>query len=192
MFSGHGDTGYGYASGALGCTDRYEWSTIYAATLKEYMDLYGSDHNVILLGSCGSGGFIDPNGKNTFDPAAFNRAFISAFKKASPKSAEFRDPRYTVIACAAAHEEGWCYWWSNQYGQLTNGCTEIMGALGRCGGYDYCNIHTGDNNGTTPKQGDLNGDGKINVQEAYLYAKGQVQQSTVQFWSEENKLILFP
>ena len=73
---------------------------------------------------------------------------------------------------------------------MINGGTDIMRALGRAGGYDYCDDN-GNNNGTTYKHGDTNGDDKVSVYEAYRYAWNQVINSDVQFWSTENGLILF-
>ena len=69
--------------------------------------------------------------------------------------------------------------------------TEFLRGIGRAGGY-YYGATNGINHGWTGKKGDKNGDKKLNVKEAYLYAKPLVTRSTVQFWSSESGLILFP
>ena len=191
MFSGHGSTGYGRSSGALVCSDG---SVITAATLRSTMDRLKVNNIVILLGSCGSGGFISSTETNRQDgslsPDAFNSAFISAFRTSVPTAGEFRAKGYTVITGAAAHEKGFCCWWTNRYNQIVNGGTDIMIALAKAGGYEYCD-NGGYNAGFGSKRGDSNKDKLVTVKEAYTYAKKQVTRSHVQFWSSRPELILF-
>ena len=194
MFSGHGYVDYDYnISGALSCVDdtSYNHAYITPALLKLYMDYYGSNNNIILLGSCGSGGFIDPNGQErSFDPDRFCSSFINAFKTPDANAGEFRDKSYTVIAAAEAHETGISWTWTLS-GALINGGSEIFIALGKAGGYDYCDMNTGSNNGWTKMWGDSNGDKEVTVKEAYQYARWRVPNSKVQFWSERSGLVLF-
>ena len=191
MYSGHGYTGSGLSSGALAC---YNGTYITTPTLKARMDSINVNNMVILLGSCGSGGFIDPNGEEKkaedFDPDAFNRAFVNAFRAPASNAGEFKAKGYTVIAAAAAHENGWCSWWENDYGSIVNGGTDIMRALAKAGGYYYC-TNSGKNAGFGSKAGDSNKDKKVTVKEAYTYAKKQVKRSHVQFYSSRSGLILF-
>ena len=191
MYSGHGDTSRSTYSGTLVCSDD---SYITPYSLKTYMDYYGSNHNVILLSSCGSGGFIDPNGEKeaNFSPTEFNSGFINAFSTPASNAGEFAKVKhYTVITAAAAHQESWCWWWtSRKTGAVVNGGTELMRALARAGGYDYCN-DKGEKVGTVSKKGDKNGDKKVTVKEAYNYAKKNVSGSSVQYWSDIGSLILF-
>ena len=191
MFSGHGSTGSGNYSGALSCSNG---SIITAATLKSTMDKLKINNIVILLGSCGSGGFIDPTTAEEqnggLNPDAFNNAFIRAFRTSSPTAGEFKAKGYTVIAGAAAHESGVCCWWTNRFKQIVNGGTDIMIALAKAGGYEYCD-DGGFNAGFGSRKGDSNKDKKVTVKEAYSYAKKQVTRSHVQFWSARPELILF-
>ena len=191
MFSGHGSTGSGNYSGALSCSNG---SIITAATLKSTMDKLKINNIVILLGSCGSGGFIDPTmaeeQNGGLNPDAFNNAFIRAFRTSSPTAGEFKAKGYTVIAGAAAHESGFCCWWTNRFKQIVNGGTDIMIALAKAGGYEYCD-DGGFNAGFGSRKGDSNKDKKVTVKEAYSYAKKQVTRSHVQFWSARPELILF-
>ena len=191
MFSGHGYTGSGNYSGALSCSDG---SRITAATLKSTMDRLKINNIVILLGSCGSGGFIDPTTvgrqESGFNPDAFNNVFVNAFRTTVPAGGEFKAKGYTVIAGTAAHENGFCCWWTNRFNQIVNGGTDIMIALAKAGGYEYCD-NEGFNVGFGSKRGDSNKDGTVTVKEAYTYAKKQVTQSHVQFWSSRPGLILF-
>ena len=199
MYSGHGYTDYGYWSGALACSDG---TSVHPSTLKDTIEsCTKSQHIVILLGSCGSGGFIDPNdadGKASSKDAAkaFNSGFISAFQGPVDNAGEFATKRYSVLTGAAAHQVGWVFWWTNPYGQIINGGTDVMRALGKAGGYEYCDW-SGNNMGFTQKYGDTNGDKKLSMYEAFVYARNAVKNSMadtpsdVQFWSTEQGLILF-
>ena len=191
IYTGHGYTSYGDYSGAFACSDG---TCVTVSTLKSTMDSLNVNNIVILLGSCGSGGLIDPNGEEKkdadFDPVRFNNAFINAFKTPASNAGEFATKGYTVIAAAAAHRTGMCYWWNDSYGTTRNGYTELMHALGKAGGYDWCN-NSGNYVGWISKKGDSSGDNKVSVKEAYQYARKQVKDSTVQFWSSRSGLILF-
>ena len=193
LFSGHGSTGYGSSSGKLCCVDG---SSIYPSTLKLYMDYYCGNNNIVLLGSCGSGGFIDPNGqeKSDLDPNKFCSDFISAFKSPDANAGEFRDRDYTVIAAAAAHTTGtsWSRWRYYEW-NVINGGSEIFMALGKAGGYNYFDKNVSGTGfvGWTKMWGDSNKDKEVTVKEAYQYARWHVPSSTVQFWSERSGLVLF-
>ena len=192
-YSGHGCTDYGSYSGALACSDGSSWSYITTSTLKTRMNRYCGNNNIILLASCGSGGFIDPNGqekKATFDGNKFNNAFISAFSAPDANGGEFADKRYSVITAAQAHELSWSSWWWNRYGVYVNGGSEIMRAISKGAGYEYC-TDDGTFVGNCKKYADKDGDGEITVSEAYQYARWRVKDSTLGYWSNRGGLVLF-
>ena len=198
MFAGHGMTGDSELTTASLCFS--DGSSITPGALKNYMDRnVKSEHVVIMLGSCGSGGFIQSNGSRSepreagYDADAFNSAFINVFSGCiRSNSAEFLySKKYTVITAAMVHEEGICWNYGNPFlNYWPNGYSEIFRHIAAAGGYEYCD-NRGKETGWIGKQGDANGDRKISVKEAYDYARLRVEKSHPQFWSSEPELILF-
>ncbi len=180
-YSGHGVNSTSTTSSYTGALYFINKQPVTPATLRTYLDEIPGTV-IVILDSCGSGGVIGKSAPMmaglqskttmpTFDPQAFNQDVVGAFTGGTlsgsgkegfaPKFADLAASKYHVITASSYYELSWSVGvvGGPMYGILTDGvCLS--------GGYN-----TRSNVWNSSQMGDANGNGRVSMQEAYVYAR---------------------
>jgi len=136
---------------------------------------------IVLLDSCGSGGYIYSKGTVPEEPTtredalAFGRSVINAFRGVTAKTGELLTSKYCVLTS--------CY-----YNTLSYGFSGVFtNALCTAGGWDSV-THS-----IVSLFGDSNADKKVTLQEAYVYIRDHTNLETqvVQVYPGNSNFLLF-
>ena len=190
-FTGHGVSEYGYYTGALGYPD----FLLSPSELKSLLDRnVPSDHVVLLISACGSGGLIKGGSAAEEEIAtAYTNAWIRTFQADEGKHGELASGnRYSVMTSADLYHNSYSVYNSyTGYGAYSY----FMRGICRGGGYDF---FTGNRTG---KLADKNRNGKVTFNELFSYVRSYAKKSTLdnnegaqvaQKYTMEPNLIIFP